>query len=837
MKKDKNITYIDFENPVPVTGDEAALPRGGGIKDNGSINKNKNKKKKPLKKGQLTLSQKIKSILAVIGTTALAIMLIAVITICIVAVALTVYIMQFAEDSFGIDLRAAELSFSSFILAYDPDMEVEDEDGNVVGVGAWREIKRLSSDENRRWVDYADIPGHVIDAVIANEDHRFFEHEGVDWTRTVGATAAALLEGWVTGGSTITQQLVKNVTGDDGVNVGRKLREIFRALSLEQTYTKVDILESYLNLINFGGTSHGVDSAAWYYFDKTIQEVTLAEAALIAGVIPSPHFYNPYNYPENARRQQEIVLGHMLYYGFISPSEHRQAINEPLRFRRPVPGTHFNYFDERVVYQGDFDNMTHEELYYINTPWEEIRNNIPYKWNGDYEITQNWYTDAGLWQVVRDYAKLRGVSEDRAREMIKSGGYTIYLNVDMQMQKRLEEKALDPYVFVSEYDKNQEDPSKIIQGAFVIMDYHGSVKAVMGGIGEKPGDNCFNLATQALRPIGSTIKPLSVYAPAIDMNLVTYSTFIRDISGRRKDPNNPSQEDDWPLNFSAEEAGKLGGGDYWPVWYAMQKSTNTIAVRTLQKVGFQAAFSMLRDKLGISTLDPIVDVNWSPLALGAFTNGAALHELTAAFAPFGNGGVYYEPYFYSKVVDHNGRIILEQNLIGTRAMASDTAWIINRTMKTVVDDPYGSGRRAALDFTEVVGKTGTSNDMKNLLWCALTPDYVACYRIGYNDGQMELKPAGKDGWRTPARVWGELMAHVLEDVEVTKNFTPDSTVIERQYCRMTGLLATTRCYNTQIGYYRISNLPALCNADTHADNGVSFWRVNGDPPDWLPQYD
>ncbi|MCL2108799.1 MAG: transglycosylase domain-containing protein [Oscillospiraceae bacterium] len=922
MKKDKNITYIDFSAPLPDMGDaggaytpDVNLGRGRGERDygggsrgsgggksargrsavdrdyggsggnrgsNGGGNGNRGNgrtpadrdyggnsnnagkpakpktakpgSKLPIKKGKLTTAQKVRSVLAVIGTTALAIMMIAVITVCIVAVALTVYVMQFAEDSFDIDLKNAEMNFSSFIMVFDPHATMPpeyDEDGEPVefdenalvmeageeGFGAWVEVKRLSGDENRRWVDYDDIPGHMIDAIIANEDHRFFEHEGVDWYRTVGATVTALIDDRVTGGSTITQQLVKNLTGDDKVNIGRKLREIFRALSLEQTYTKVDILENYMNLIGFGGTSYGVDSAAWYYFDKTIQEVTLAEAAIIAGVIPSPHNYNPYINTANARSQQEIVLRHMQTYGFISYAERQAALREPIRFRRPVAGEYFNYLDDRVVFQSDFD--PEENLYFEDTPWDELRENIPYKWNGDYDVSQDWYVDAGLWQVATKLADERGVSYDRAIDQIKNGGYTIYLNVDIGMQRRLEEKARDPYTFVSFYNEEQEDPQKLIQGGFVIMDYGGRVLAAVGGIGEKPGDDCFNRATQSLRPIGSTVKPISVYAPAIDMNILTYSTFVRDVSGRRRDPNNPSHEDNWPLNFSNTPPGNLGSGYYYPTWYAVQQSFNTVAVRTLQKVGFQASYSMLTDSLGISTLDPDIDMNWSPLGLGAFTHGAALHEVTSAFAIFGNGGVHYEPYFFSKVVDHNGSIILEQNLIGTQAVESDSAWIVNRMLKTVVDDPSGSGQYAKIPNIEVVGKTGTSNDMKNLLWSALTPDYVATVRIGYDDGQMELAARAGDGWRSPARIWGEIMSYVMAeniDMSVPRNFSPEPTVIERSYCTMTGFIASNRCVNTRVGYYRPSNVPEVCFADTHADNGASFWAANGDPPDWRPQY-
>ena len=811
MKKDKNLTYVDFSQPEAAVS-AAANPRP--VKSG----------KPPNRNGHLTPAQKTKSVMAVIGTTFLTIFLIAVITFCIVAVALTVYIMQFAENSFDIDLKAVELSFSSFIKGYDKE------------AGEWVELKQISGDENRVWVDIDDMPQYLIDAIVSSEDHRYFEHDGVDWYRTGGVVVNAMLKGTSEGGSTITQQLVRDVTNDDKINIGRKLREIFRALSLEQKYTKLDILESYLNRIGFGGSSCGVGSAAWYYFGKNVSELTIAESALLAGVIPSPHNYNPYNNAFNAKERQIHVLKECMYaYGYITTAEYEEALAEQVHFRRPIAGDDFGYIDERYneVYGLQDDALGEEDLYYEDTSWEELRTDLPYKWNGDYEVTQNWYVDAGIWQVATHLAEQRGVSYETALDLIRTGGYTIYLNMDMEIQKKLEEKARDPYTFLSAYNQNAQK-TELLQGAFVIMGYDGRVLALAGGIGEKEGDNCFNRATQAKRAIGSTVKPLSVYGPAIDMDILTYSTMTKDISGERKDPNDPNNPDKvefWPYNY---EETVPGTGVYWPTWYAVQKSTNTIAVRTLQKVGFQASFSMLTEKLGITTLDSRWDMNWSPLALGAFTDGVRLYELAAAYQIFGNGGVYYEPYLYEKVVDHNGKVVLEQNLVGTRAIEKDSAWVVNRMMKKVIDDPYGSGQHAKIDNNEIIGKTGTSNDMKNLLFCGLTPEYVAVYRIGYDDGSKEIAPFGS-GWLRLASAWRNIMVEIC-DQTTSKKFTPDSTVVELNYCKETGLLATSKCPSTEIGYFKATNLPKSCDAAEHDGSGSLYWQTHGDPPGFRPQY-
>ncbi|MCL2693893.1 MAG: penicillin-binding transpeptidase domain-containing protein, partial [Oscillospiraceae bacterium] len=276
-------------------------------------------------------------------------------------------------------------------------------------------------------------------------------------------------------------------------------------------------------------------------------------------------------------------------------------------------------------------------------------------------------------------------------------------------------------------------------------------------------------------------------------------------------------------------------GVYWPTWYAVQKSHNTIAVRTLQKVGFKASYSMMTDKLGFTDLID-ADINWSPLALGQFTYGARLHEVTAAYAVFGNGGVYYEPSLYDRVVDHNGKVILEQNLTGIQAIERDSAWITNRMLKKVVDDQNGSGRLAAISNIEVVGKTGTANDMRNLLFAGLSPEYVAVYSFGRDNSREVSIDYSVDGWRAPARVWGEIMSKVI-DTSMPQSFTSDQTVLELPYCRETGLIANNqRCTSTELGFYRPSNVPHGCNATVHDGTGAAYWAIHGDPPDYRPQY-
>ena len=760
----------------------------------------------------------------VIGTTLAAMALIIVIAMCIVVTGLALYITQFAETDFDVSLEDAELNTSSFVYAYDAN-------GDEVM------IKQLSSDQNRVLIKLEDLPNHVIYAFIAVEDARFFDHDGVDWKRTVAVTAEMFLRGGTDGGSTITQQLVRDITGDKEVTIGRKLREIFRALEMEKKYTKSDILESYLNRIGFGGTSYGIASASLRYFDKTPDKLTIAEAAILAGIVRSPTAWNPYSDLKSCKGRQTEVLQRMYEQGYISTQEYEDALVEQVHFRLPVYGDYFGYVDERYnEYYGIQDeNDDDDDLYYENVSWEELgieeSNYEPYKWNGDYVVSQNWYVDAAIDQIVNDLAELRGITKDAARTLFYKGGFKAYLNMDIEMQNKVEEVFRDPLNVLRWYDENETDSKNLIQGSFVIMNYSGSVLALVGGIGEKEGDACFNRATQDTQMIGSTIKPLSIYSLAIEKNLITYSTELKDISGKipveaMGTDNEYTAEDGydptdntirWPHNF--QEYG-FGSGLYWPAWYAVQKSMNTIAVNVMSKVGLQNAYTHLTEKLHF-TLDPVNDMAYSPLALGAFTDGITLVTLAAAYAIMGNGGLYYEPYLYSKVVDSDGRIVLSQNVVGESVISPDTAWITNRLMRTVItDNTGGTGRNADLGDIEVVGKTGTANDSSAYAFVGLTPNYVACFRIS-RDNHKEI-PQQNGGWETLAVVWHRVMEPVTEG-EGPQSFTPNNDVVVLNYCIETGLIATDNCPSTEIGYYRKSHIPISC--DSKHDN--TYWTEHG----------
>lgn len=550
------------------------------------------KKKKTDKHKKEKVMRAIGNAMTVIGTTISSMLLVLVIMMCIVVTVVTVYILDFKDSSVEINLTETDMKYTSMVYAYNKD-------------GQEVELKRLVKEQNRIWVDYEDISPNVINAVVAKEDKRFWDHKGVDWRRTVAALLFDVLntDRAGQGGSTITQQLIKNITEDDEQTWERKLREIFRALDLEEKYNKEQILESYLNRIGLGGMNYGIGAAAESYFGKKASELDIAEAAIIVGIIKNPGKNYPYSSLglERCKDQQLWVLDEMYAQGYINTSEYEAAKVEQVKFKDVVYGDAFGYIDPRSIAE---EEPEEEE--------KEPEQTEPYKWYGDYEVSQTWYTDAAIRQVIEDYAELKGITYTSAHNEIYNGGYKIYTNVDMEKQAIIEEKFKDPTIIQTKYDKNA-DEKDLLQGAMVIMDYTGTVVALAGGVGEKPGDNCFNRATMSVRSPGSTIKPIGPYSTALQENAIYYSMMLPD-KGIIKLPNGNL----WPSNYSG-----YGGGNLVPIWYGVQESLNTLSVRTTREITPQVVYNQLTQNLGLSTLDE-ADIDLAPMSMGAVTNGIRL---------------------------------------------------------------------------------------------------------------------------------------------------------------------------------------------------------------------
>lgn len=701
-----------------------------------------------------------KRVMAVIGTTLLSLILVIIITGSIVVTALTVYVMNFFEDSDPIDLGEVQLAYTSVLYATN-------------NAGEQVEVKQIHSAENRTEVKFENISQYVKDAAVYGEDERFWEHEGVDWKRTVAATANMVLHFWNSkqGGSTITQQLIKNITGDkesEGLGgIERKITEIFRATTLERHYTKQDILEAYLNNVPLDGNNIvGIQAGAEYYFGKDAKDLGIAESACLVAITKSPYKNNPLRNPEDNLNRRKYVLGKMLEFGSISKAEYESAITQELVFARPL------YSDVPV------------------TPGEDETTST---------AKNNWFIDAAIEEIIQDLMSQKSVTREEASSMLYQGGYKVYLTMNTELQDQLEAKYRDRANFSAQV------PAEPPESAFVLMDYEGNVIALAGGIGEKSGDRIFVRATQAKRSIGSTIKPLAGYGLALENNQINWSTVFEDspVMEVAEDAGGTKM---WPANYSRTYSYKM-----ITVQEGLYRSLNTTAARVVQLVTPRASFDFLRNRLGVTTLVEMsgsgdTDIGrGAPMTVGGLTEGMKLTELAAAYAIFGNGGTYYTPRLYTKVIGPNGETILQKDDLGTRAISRDTSYVMNRLLRQVVTASGATGTAANLSGIDVIGKTGTTTDNKDSLFVGMTPNYVGAIWYGYDTP----KAIPKNTYDSPAKIWSRIIGDIAKAAPAAE-YPVDTTVVQRTYCKDTGLIANTTCTNTAVGYYRRDNVPSIC---------------------------
>ena len=483
------------------------------------------------------------------------------------------------------------------------------------------------------------------------------------------------------GGSTITQQLVKNLTGDDERSPVRKIQEIMRARYIEGNYTKTTILECYINTVHFGKGCDGIQTAAQYYFGKDAKDLSLLECASLAATIRTPSSLNPISGPEANKERRELVLSEMLDQEFISQEEYDQAMSEELV----------------VVNSGAKDaetTSTGVNSYYVDTVIEE---------------------------VIDDLVEQKGYTETEAETTIYTGGLQIYSTYSARVQNALDETFADNSNFLK-VGSGDVQP----QSAITVMDYKGHIVGIVGGRGEKAGKRDLNRATMSQRQPGSCMKPIGAYGPSLEYNLITYSTRVQDS----------------PLTLAdgTKYPQKGGTGATVYVHKALERSLNAVAVRLVNKLSPQKSFDFLTDRLGITTLvesakledgSIVSDVNLSALALGGCTYGVTVTEMCAAYACFGNLGKYYEPTTYTLITDTFGNTVLEQEE-GTPAFGEDTANIMNEMLQKVISGSQGTGTSGRIGDWPLYGKTGTTNDNKDRWFIGGSPYYVAACWFGFD---------------------------------------------------------------------------------------------------------
>ena len=566
--------------------------------------------------------------------------------------------------------------------------------------GDWEEYQRLHGNENRIWVSLDKVPDTLKNAFIAIEDQDFKTHRGVDWSRTIGAVGNFFFNysDVEFGGSTITQQLIKNVTMDNGRNAYRKFREIIRATLIEHKLSKDEILEAYLNTIALGNGICGVQVASNYYFNKNVNELTLTECAALAAITKNPTKFNPITGMDKNKDRRNTVLDKMLELGFIKPDEYKSAYNKDIT---------------------------------LDTSQED-----------DYEAEiNNYFVDALIEQVIADLAEKYQCDENIASTMLYNGGYKIYSTLDTAIQSHMENiySNVDKYFNLKGEDFNREPVN--VQSAMTIVDYTGHIVGLVGGAGKKTVNRGLNRATSSPRQPGSTMKPIGVYALAIENDLVHYSSKVKDQPIDNYYPDGKKGPKEWYGYYKGTIT----------VDYAIRKSANTIPVILLKELGIEKSYDFLKNKLHCNHLTD-VDKNLASLALGGCAYGLTTTESAAAYAIFGNQGVYHKPTTYHKIVKTNGDVELEYDTKGEQVISPATATIMNHLLQGVVYGSEGTGKSISwYNSMKAYAKTGTSSESNDLWMVAGTPYYVGSVWYGF-DRQQEIKSTSG-----AATVWREVM--------------------------------------------------------------------------------
>ncbi|MEG2711426.1 MAG: PBP1A family penicillin-binding protein [Clostridia bacterium] len=583
-------------------------------------------------------------------------------------------------------------------------------------------------DENRVVVKYSDLPKHMVDALVSLEDERFFTHNGIDIKRTGAAVFSYVLNGGnssVGGGSTITQQLVKNISGDNEKDWTRKIREWYRAIMLESKLSKEQILETYLNTIYMGDGAYGIEVAAQNYFAKPVKDVNIAEAACLAAIIQTPEGYNPYK-GEKARGKlldrQKIALSQMKKLGKIDEEQYNQALAYKLEFKKS-------------------SNMqTKVNSYFLDEVIESAAREIQAKQNCSYAM---------------------------AKKKIYGSGYKIYTTMDPAVQQVIDDVYADKSIFYV-----SRKYGVMMQSSLVIYDYHtGNVVGMAGGAtGTKTGDFQLNRATQLPRQPGSSIKPLAAYGPAFEKGTLTPSRTIVDekinING-------------WsPKNWYGYFYGKV------TVRKAVEQSMNIPAVKAVQSVGIDYSYKFLKN-FGFKSIVP-EDKYYPSLALGGLTHGVTTYEMAAAYGAIANGGIYMKPKVFTKIVDRNGKEVLNVNSDCKQVMKEETAYQLTDVLQSVVKN--GSGMGARLGKMPTCGKTGTTDNDQDRWFCGYTPYYSAACWIGFDD---QGRPIDRSSYPNII-LWKNVMSRIHKGLPI-KEFASPTGLFKTNICKESGMLPTEAC--------------------------------------------
>ena len=674
------------------------------------------------------------------------------------------------------------------------------------------------SDSNRVYKKYDEISKYMGDAFVAIEDERFYKHNGIDLQGIIRAGVVGVTHGFhfTEGASTLTQQLIKNNVFPNFVNetnserFERKIQEQYLALKIEKQMSKSEIMENYLNTINLGQNTLGVQAASQRYFNKDVSQLTLSECAVIAAITQSPSYYNPITHPDNNAKRREQVLDNMLDQGYISQEAHDEALADDVYSR--IQNVNTNITQSTTPQSYFVDALTEQILNDLEDPdiglgySETQAYNTLYKGGLSIYSTQDLEIQGICDQIVNDdsnypsnieyglsYA-LTVTRADGTQENYSSGHIKQFRNMKYGLTFDSEEEA---YQVIEEFKASiaQEgdtydeviDLSPQPQASVTVIDQAtGQIKAMVGGRGTKSSSMSLNRAyTGSTRQPGSCFKILSTYAPALDSAGETLATIIKDE----------------PYEYADGTPVSNWWGDYYrgdmTMREAIEQSANICAVKTLTEITPQLGFTYCQN-FGLSTLvesrttdegQVFTDIHQS-LALGGITDGVYNYEMCAAYAAIANGGVYQEPIMYTKILDHDGNVLLDRTQTQEKrtVLKESTAYLLTSAMEGVLTE--GTGTPARLSNMAAAGKTGTTSNNVDLWFAGYTPYYTCTIWTGYDDNT----PLADQEWNYHLRMWKKIMDQIntTKGLSYTDFETPDS-VVERTVCTSTGKLAVSGC--------------------------------------------
>ncbi|MBR3163499.1 MAG: transglycosylase domain-containing protein [Clostridia bacterium] len=650
------------------------------------------------------------------------------------------YVFGFFGDDFTIEEKELKIAASNSVVV--------NSDGTKV-------LADLSGDEKRKIVSINEMSAYLPKAYVAIEDERFYKHHGVDFKRTGGAILTYVTKkGSSYGGSTITQQLVKNITKEADRSIFRKVKEWAKAYQVEKILSKDEILELYLNILFVGGTNYGVELGAEYYFNTTAKDLSLAQCAFLAGINNSPNKYDPYSTKEDhtelIKKRVLTVLSKMKELGYIeNEDEYNKAVAEAeagLKFEK---------------------KQTTGNLY-------------------------SYHTDALLDQVVKQVAEEKEISKQLAENYVYSSGLKIYSTQDDTVQAAIDEEfaKTEKYCIKSRKSKNEDGSAATSQAAMAIIDHTtGYVLGVAGGLGDKIDSRGLNRATQSTRQTGSSMKPIADLVPGLEEGIITAATEYNDA------------ETEFPGNYKPKNYNYFRG--VVTVRDAIETSQNIPFVKIMAELTTDKAFEYLK-KMGITTLDETKDKGLS-LAIGGITNGISPLEMAGAYATIANDGVYIEPTFYTKVVDANGETVLTPNQRTERVMSVENAYIAKNILTAPVVGAKGTAKYCAIPGIETAAKTGTTNSDFDRWLCGFTPYYTAATWYGF-DINEEVNYSGTN----PAgQLWSNVMKAIHKPLANSDFIRPEG-IVEATICTSSGGLASAGCTNKRTEVFVKGTVPTAC---------------------------